>query len=335
MHKDSQLRCFMKNLDQIHQNITTLLIDDDLRDYSTVVSLVVTVLVFMSNTMLIYGMYKTNKQLSLTKQFFIYLSITDIATTCFGIITTNMTSYIENMPCVVTLTMASIRNGLNCLAFWMFFNISLLRYLSIIRPFLQIRNKMRTSVLFAEILCVCLIIIAYSVGIYNLTIEGIGIFQFTIVTIFFIGIAAILVLNMLSYIAMRSTTKKPIYKNARIGKTKTYQVHQATNVSSTIGNRQKKAAVVTLIIITVCYLVCNLPILSYTLLSGLLALKYQKLKTNTGGVHPIQLIDLLYHIQLTNGGLNATIYILRCKQIKAFYKMEIVNIWERWVVRVA
>jgi len=66
MSDDSQLRCFMGSLKQAYPNITMYMIDEDLRDYSLATSLVVTMFVFVSNTMLVYGLYKTNRQLSLT-----------------------------------------------------------------------------------------------------------------------------------------------------------------------------------------------------------------------------------------------------------------------------
>jgi hypothetical protein len=130
---------------------------------------------------------------------------------------------------------------------------------------------------------------------------------------------------------MRSIAKKPINTNKRLKDVRTKTIR---NVSPVKGGQRKEAAVVTLIIITVCYLVSHLPIFSYTLLTGFVAVNYSdKLETKMTGIHPIQLIDLLYHIQLTNAGLNATIYILRCGQMKTFFKMKLTKTFARYVRR--
>jgi len=151
MSEDSQVRCFVENINQTYQNITIYKLDDDLKHYSFVVGLVVTVFVFVSNTMLIYGLYKTNKKLSLIKKLFIYLSIIDIVTSCIEVITFIVEFYSENISCTVALAIISILYGLNGISFELLFNISVLRYLSIIRPFLRIRASHQKAVLSIEI----------------------------------------------------------------------------------------------------------------------------------------------------------------------------------------
>lgn len=329
MSKDAQIRCLVESLTHAYPNITMHVIDDDTwGNYSLAFSMTLTVFVFVSNTMLIYGLHKTSRNLSLTNKLFIYLSILDIVTTCFGVTCTNMTWYVENMPCVGTFIAVSIRNGLDFLAFLMFFNISVLRYLSIIRPFLRIGGKQRMVVMLAEILCACVLSIVYFIGIDNLTIESVGSFQFMISTLFFIAITVNSTVNMLSYRAMRLIKNK----KSIIAKPNDFETKTKCNVSSLKSEQKKEAAVVTLIVITVCYGVSNLPIFAYTLVTGFAATHYiDELGTKQNGINPL-LVNLFYLIHLTNAGLNATIYILRCGQIKTFFKMKITKCFSRYVV---
>jgi len=330
MVEDSQLRCFVENMNQTHQNITMNMVDDDLIHYSLVVSLTVTVFVLVSNTMLVYGLYKTNKQLSLTKRLFIYLSTVDILATCIGVVSLTIIFYTKNISCLGNVILASIANGLNLFSFEIFLNISILRYLSVIRPFSQIQTSHQRGILLLELIGACSISTAYFFIMKNVTLKSSASIQFATGGVFLIWIGAISTINVLAYKAIHHMLKK---RNNRKNKKmdeismKQHDSRQLTVVLNTSPNendQRKKAAVVTLIIITVSYLVCNLPITIYAFYSAIQTYRYLTDLELLIDINPIQLVLLLHYIQLLNAGLNATIYILRSKELREFYKSKFV-----------
>jgi len=315
MEENSQIKCFIKNISQSYENITIYNVDGDLKHYSLATSLVVTVFILVSNTM-------PNRQLSLTKKLFIYLSMVDILTNLLEVVGNITVFYAKSISCIVNLAVASISNGLSCLSFELLLNISILRYLSIIRPFLRIRASHQKAVLTMELTFGVFSCIAYFLALEYLSTKSISLTQFLTGVVFLIWIGVVLTINILAYTAMYQKSKNIRKdKTTEIGmKTHdSYQINPVLNISSNKSDQRKRAAIVTLIIITVSYLVCNLPFVIFTFINAIKSYLNESYLL-TLDVNPIILIMLMHYIQLLNGGLNATIYILRSKEIGEFYK---------------
>jgi len=280
-------------------------------------------------------LYKTNRQLSLTKKLFIYLSIIDMLTTCIGVICITLVLYTENI-CHVTFAVTLITNLLIFLSLELFLHITVLRYLSITRPFLRIKQSHQKGILLLEVIGACSFCTAYFFITKSVPLKRTPLIQFTIVVIFLTWIATDLTINVLSYKAMRQMSRKRNNKETKktneIGmKTHDYsrRIHVFQNTSSNNSDQRKKA-VVTLIIITVSYLVCNLPITAYTLISAISS--YNESEISITAMNPIILTMLMHCIQLTNGGLNAIIYILRSKEIRGFYKSKFIKLYTHFFI---
>ena len=327
MGEDFQSRCYVPNVNQTFNNITIYIVDGDTENYAFAVSLLINIFVFLSNTMLIYGLHKTNRQLSLTKKLFIYSSIVDITSNCIGLVGNVMVFYVHNISCIVNLVIASIINGLNCTSFELLFNISVLRYLSIVRPFLRIRTSHQKAVLIIELICALSTCILSVFFIQSLSMDSHSYSQYITTVIFLILIGVVLIINILSYKAMHKKKRKTpkTTNNIAMKLHESYRISPAANTSSNTSDKRTKAAVVTLIIITVSYVVCNLPIITFILIGTLQSyLNEPYLFTQT--VNPILLVAIMHYIQLINGGVNAIIYILRSKEIRKFYKSKFIRV---------
>ena len=318
MIEESQPKCFQIIIKHIPQNETMNTVDNDYIHYLFTLCLIVAAFVFLSNAMLIYGLYKTNKRLPLTKKLFIYLSIVDITTACIEVIAIIVIFYTENISCMVGSVIVSVLYGLNCVSFELLLDVSVLRYLSITRPFLRIRNIHKKVVLVIELVCAVCMCITYYLLLQNVATGSLT----AAAGVFLIMIITVLTINILSYKAMNQMSeKRKKYKKTNeidMKSKKPCHISPIRDLSSNKSDRRKKAAIATLIIITVSYLVFSLPITAFTIIGSIKSFSASNMVAMDG--NPIIVEWILHYIQITYTGLNATIFILRSREIRRFYK---------------
>ena len=198
------------------------------------------------------------------------------------------------------------------MSFTVFLNISVLRYLSIIQPFLRIETGHQRTVLLIELICATSICIGYVFMLQDVTIKTNPLTQLVFGTVFIIMIGAVLTINILSYKAMPKGEKIL----ARRSK-KTNDIEIKPNCFGQVSNKNKRSAVVTLIIVTIYYLICNLPITIFAFISAM--------ELDFGNLQNLLISSIMQYIQLTNTGLNPTIYILRSRELREFYKSKLTD----------
>jgi len=98
------------------------------------------------------------------------------------------------------------------------------------------------------------------------------------------------------------------------------ELHNTAPVSDDAENRKtienKRYAVKTLIIITLFYFACNVPLPVYTIVGMI----NKNLVENRISMH---LVGIFFFIMIANTGLKAVVYMFRTKKIKKYYKQMI------------
>ena len=265
---------------------------------------VVTALSFVVNMMLIYGFYKTSRPFSIVTKLFICLSVWDVLTAVGFSASALMTSFAEGgQHCLVLLILFAFGQFQFFFAVDLFLTISVLRFIALRWPLRRIRSRYVYYVVIAEIIVgnICsfspLWVVLRQGTLRNDT------FQISryISSILIAFVVVILAINILSYRQLeksRRRTKSTISGSEDI---------DLSNPSKCESFDKKREAVKTLILITLCYLVCYLPYAIYMFFIEL-----------DGGNRTMR-YNLKY-IGVANGGLNSLIYILRTKKIRNFYK---------------
>ena len=140
-----QTRCVIHNFQQAYSKNQTIdaTNNSDIKIYIVALSMFILPFVVVTNSLLIWGLRKTtsNKPMTITKRLFIYLSCVDIAATFFGILNMLLMFYLEGAPCSITFVLTLFSRIVNRLAYEILLTISFLRFLSIKKPFLRVRNR--------------------------------------------------------------------------------------------------------------------------------------------------------------------------------------------------
>ena len=226
--------------------------------------------------------------------------------------------YLEDVSCVVTFTLTVFSRILNRLAYAIFLTISFLRFLSIKNPFLRLQNRTLNRIMLTQLILTT----GLSTILYMLQVDNLVIGEFAIFLL--VCLLVIMGTNIMSYKQLRIGRKSKKCCVRRNGHTQNDSIDVRTSITAENGKR-KGEAVVTLMIITTSYLVTNLPFLLFILLGVVQSLK-GSLQLVVVQTNPVHLICLLYYPLLVNSGINATIYILRTKEIKNIvYKLLLVH----------
>ena len=323
MKQESNLPfCYLKGI-QNHNDSMDKLFNPELDKATLITSIAISIFVLLSNSMLIYGLYRTTKRpMSTTKKLFIYLSCTDLLTTLSGQTRHILSYYIKN--CIVLLLLNSASNSFFCLGITIFFTISILRYLSLRNPFNSVGNRRMNFILLVEI--VFSILIGFSnIFLINVNAERFIIFMHVFVSItYFMVVLSLLVLNLLSYITLRSNIKRGVTttsdnngsRNSNSQSTHDETVNDSGNQS--MKNKRKRNAVNTLIVISIFYLLCNLPTCIFFFVATGSSFQADYIFSNF--VRDYQISILLLFVSVSNNGFNAAILIVRSKDILSFYK---------------
>ena len=311
--------CFL-NVLQNQNNSTPALLGRQLYITTIIASIAISMFVLLTNSMLIYGLYRTTKRpMPTPKKLFICLSCTDILTATIGV-SRHILGYHTN-NCVLLLVLNSISDMFLSLGIGIFLTITILRYLSLRNPFMRISNRCINFILIVETL---VSILAVLLGLLVL-LPGTGrstliILQFTITISYSLAVSSLLIINLLSFFTLKANIKHSVTissKNHCSGNA-THDETISDSGDQLMKNKRKRYAVKTLIVISMFYLLCNLPLCIYFLVAAVnsLGMNY-KISNYVNSHHVASFLALLV---MLNNGINAAIIIIRSKDILTFYK---------------
>jgi len=326
MNEESNLPfCFFKALQKQNVSAETLL--NKQLDITTLIgSTIITIFVMLSNLMLIYGLYRTTKQpMSTTKKLFIYLSCTDIMTTLIGEMKHILSYHIRN--CIILLALTSVNNVFFCLGMEIFSTISILRYLSLKNPFQNVGKRRIHLILLIETVVSTLIGVCYFSFLYDIEESTMIAIQFVVTILYFLMVSSLLLINLLSYITIRSNIKCGVTAsndNKQSGNGNSHDVTDSDCINEK-KNKRKKYAVNTLIIISVFYMFCHLPMCIYFFIATVKSLETSYNFSSYARAY--QISNFLLFVVWSNNGFNAAILIIRSKDILQFYSLVIIRRW--------
>jgi len=277
----------------------------------TALSISITLYVMMSNIMLIYGLYKTNRKLTLTKKLFVYLSCVDLILIIVSFIITTVIYYGNNLSYNIRFAFTSISMSLGLLSFEIFWTISTIRYLSIKKPLLQINTLFVNLALTLEFLLVVLFGNFHFISTRQTNATSLMVMNVLLTIVYTIGLPFVLTLNMKACSILRFCRKKVDNGN-----------FSSSNGTDPIVKRKRKAAK-TLFIISIFYLICNLPLILFT--------SWKTLEEILGNYvfspQHFKWMSYILWVMLVNTGVNATIYIIHSKKIRCYYKSKFLCVW--------
>ena len=286
---------------------------------------IITAFVLISNLMLIHGFHKTSRPFTKVTKLFILLSVFDMMS-CIGSFLLVVVSLIgPNFPCIVFIIIFAFDNFNFYFVVMIFATICTLRFVAFKRPFKRINNWTVYGALIIEFM----ISLAFAVATYLLFRESnlrlmayATLIAISALTCLVIGV---FIINILSYVHLsRSINRKKKINNASVeldnpsSTTSNCQQHQG-DISQGESDERKREAVKTLIIITLFYTLCYLPLIIYDILVAYWL--------NTGKHFDFE--SMYYTPALTNGGLNSLIYILRNKNIRQFYNKKFESVFKQ------
>jgi len=109
--------------------------------YTIIISACLTLFVLFSNFMLIHGFWKTSRRpFLITTKLFIYLSCIDISTILTTSTYSNLSLFARNLPCNLMRILICLDVTPVCLGAFTFCTISILRLMSLKKPFLLIKS---------------------------------------------------------------------------------------------------------------------------------------------------------------------------------------------------
>lgn len=256
-----------------------------------------TIFSIITSSMLIYGLIKTNKVLSMTTKLFIYLSICDIVIG-FVVLPNQLVSMRLQLPCTMIVTRAFINIiGIN-FSMFIILTLTVLRYLSINNPLQKVQDRKVYIALFVELAL----------------LPG---FSFIYVYLSYKPELSIMMGILLLFCAVYMLVFVIISVALNIILQKTLQGKQKSCVTtqSKIRMVRQKKAIDTLLTLLVVMIVCYLP---GTVAVSVTAYNYLSNKTQTNLVWRHSKQWATFTIGL-NSSLNSLVYILRTKRIRPFY----------------
>ena len=259
--------------------------------------------VLVANSMLIYGFHKTSRPFTIVTKLFIYMSICDTIMVSFYLLSYAIFiigNHIDEVYYAVARTVYYWIEFTNLFLFW---TISFLRFLSIYKPMYRFETGIVNKILVIEILVTffsaTLILTLFTIlglSLGNMMRLNREVTLGKQLTMLFTNLS----LNMSSVILLRRSTNS--------------KARQATdNVSNnTMVIKQKKKALHTLILITICQALCNIPLACYLLFEAELY----------SGAKGFFTMTCFHCIQLSYHGFNSLIIISRTKSLRKFYRIQ-------------
>ena len=222
-------------------------------------------------------------------------------------IVTIMFYYSDYLQHEIITALEPTATSLGLLSFEILCTISTLRYLSIKKPLLQINPSFVFLALSLELFLSLLFGVAYflfskhgmSASLVELNVVTSVVYTFGFVFIITINMKAC---NLLHFCKKRSGRVDQQIVVSEVKVTIKHKVHAAK----------------TLFIISVFYLICNLP------LAFMAFLKTMEDVSDTNATTKWR--HYIVWITLVNAGINATVYMLRIREIRCFYKLKVQRI---------
>ena len=263
---------------------------------------------------------KSNRNLTVSKRLFIYLSFVDIMTATVTVIQTHLYLYFNLVSFIISTAIVHTLHFLGC---FVFLTITILRYISLRYPLKRVSSRLIKWTMCIEI----------KVGIFN------GVANFLMVTqgnlqvyasiyacvIFLAVVMILLIVNSSSFRYLNKSIKSLNNPMSDQHNTHNNVENHQSNVEPSSSQsfdprlsdrnvKKKKNAIKTLYYITLSYITFTLPFLIFKSLY----LHFETLENKHKTL-------LLYYLVLINGGNNAAIYVLRSKELRIFYKKKLMN----------
>ena len=257
-----------------------------------------TVFVITTNLMLIYGFYKTSRPFTIITKLFIYLSLVDIIVSLIVIIYITLTFLNYPLACLMVFVIIFLLQLIYFLDISIFMTISFLRYRSIRKPLHSI-NANRITMLMIVQFIVCGIIGSSFLCFYYFKVssELMVKVNYAVPGTQFLAVAFVLIVNIISYRNLKSMKKMSGFTD---------------NVENTSNQRQKMSEANTcLLYITAFYVLCPLPLITVFMIG------FENVLQFSWGYY---FFSSGYISALSNGGINASIVILRTKKLFEFYR---------------
>ena len=221
----------------------------------TTVSIVITVFVILANSMLIFGLYKINKKLTLSNKLFVYLSFIDVLMVTASFVNSNLIHFIINPTCDMIFYLVTATITFNLLSFQIFWTISTIRYLSIKKPLLQINVwfvnlALLLEVLFAFVFGFCHILSVKMSSFFNVIV------LMCIFLFYALSFPFVITLNMKACYSLKLCQRR----------SKNWEIDSSGIDTSTTSKRKQEAAK-TLVMISFSYSICNLPLLLLSIIN--------------------------------------------------------------------
>jgi len=281
---------------------------NDIQRNVLVVLAVTNFFVVLTNSILIYALFKISRPFTETTRMFVYLSCVDILTGITNVALRLVFGYVPNGSCALKLILYFLSSGLFLLGINIFFAISILRYLALKKPFLQVDMRIVWLVIFILFaLSIANNVIRYLISPLDFFVEKFQRDQFGLTYFILFCIVLILAVNIASYQAIQTVNRSCINQTRN-----TYSGDTANDVRNNNSSRHlKKQAAETLIIITSFYFVTNIPMPLFTLLTHFEWVEVSDLTTWT-------FREILFQVILVNCGINAVVYVSRTRKIRTF-----------------
>ena len=256
------------------------------------------IFIIATSSMLIYGLVKTNKLLSITSKIFIYISICDLVNG-FIVIPIQLLNMALKLPCLLAVTQDILHVIIISMSLYTLITLTVLRYIAINNPLRKIKNRTVHIVLFIGLMLSIANASAYFYTSHKqelLILMGILLFLIAVIIMTFLMVSI-----SLNIILRRSLRKR----SCAIKKSIRSKMHMVS----------KEKATTTLLILLVVILICYLPTVIAT---GYTA--YHILAKNEN-------YYLVWHrsarwstyVYSLASGFNSLVYMLRTKSIRKFY----------------
>jgi len=272
------------------------------------------IFVLVSNTMLIIGLFKTNKSLPISQKLFIYLSLVDILTSVLNLV--RKTIFFAENPCQIINLLRDFIFLVVLLSSMFFLNICFLRYWSIKEPLKPVSNTTVYAVIGLELTFFLISGVLLSYFLIAKKEKSKKSFFVVLDAIGRCFVVAMIFVNFMSFRLLKRQTITIFISE----QSQTNECDQATpsnpediseNQTSIQRRKQSRKAVITLSILTACYLLCAVPVFIFTMAP--------KELTNNSATRRSLLLEFLLLVWLSNTGINSIVYILRTKRLQSYF----------------
>ena len=258
------------------------------------------IFVLTSNFMLIYGFYKTSRPFTIITKLFIYLSLVDI-TSNLVLISYISSTLLDLLTCLAVFFIFACIQFVYLLCILIFATISFMRYWSIKRPLYPIDANRIIFVSIVQVIISGIIGAGFIALFYfQVSYEQIIYVNYAVPVSQFLAVSFVLSVNFMSYKKLKSMERINGLSN---------------NGENTLTQRQKtlSEANTCLLYITVFYILCPLPLFTATLFG------IERLLGYSWGFYLFISTQIL---NMSNGGINSLIVILRTKNLREFYRIK-------------